>query len=110
MGGGRSARAVSAPSRGKHGRGAGPHGCPASAARSEQAVKLARVLADDLALHRWAHPREILGNPFLRVWPDPVRMRIVRSPHDAVLADEGNHRGHRRLVLVRRVALSPPEL
>src|SRR5262245_39643889 len=75
-----------------------------------EAVELARVLADDLALDRQAHPREVLGDPLLRVGPDPVGVRIVRTPHDVVLADERDHRGHRRLVLVRRVSLAAPEL
>src|SRR5215470_15426376 len=76
----------------------------------EEPVQLAGILAEDLALDRRADSAEILGDPLLRVGPDAVGMRIVRTPHDVVLADERDHDPDRRLVLIRRVALTAPEL
>src|SRR5262245_38139213 len=75
-----------------------------------QAVQLSGVLADDLALNIRPHAAQVLLDPFLGVGPDPVRVRIVRAPHDVVLADQRDHRADRRLALVRRVALTPPEI
>src|SRR5262245_9285643 len=76
----------------------------------EQAVELSGVLADDLPLDGRTHRPQIRGDPLLRVWPDAVGVRVVRAPHDVVLADERNHRRHRRLMLVRRESLPPPQL
>src|SRR5262245_42288766 len=79
-------------------------------AASQKPVQLAGVLAEDLALDRRAHPAQILGDPLLRVGPDAVGMRIIRAPHDVVLADERDHDPDGRLMLIRRIALAAPEL
>src|SRR5262247_3219177 len=76
----------------------------------DQSVELAGVLADDLALDGRADAGEVLGDPLLRVGPDAVGVRIVRAPHDVVLADQRDHRRDGRLVLVRRVPLPAPQL
>src|SRR5262245_11022537 len=78
--------------------------------RLQQTVQLAGVLAQNLALNGRADRSQVLADPLLRVGPDAVGVRIVRTPHDVVLADERDHHRHRGLVLIGRVPLAPPEL
>src|SRR5438552_2835501 len=52
------------------------------------AVKLRRVIARDLLLDPLRQPTQVLPQRAVRVRPDAVRMRIVRTPDDVVLADE----------------------
>src|SRR5438876_2439727 len=78
--------------------------------RLQESVQLAGVVAEDLALDGRADRAEVLGDPLLRVGPDAVGMRVVRAPHDVVLADERDHHRDRGLVLIGRIALPAPQL
>src|SRR6516165_8472990 len=73
-----------------------------------EAVELGGILADDLVPGRGGQVAELLLDVFLRIRPDPVRVREVRGPHDIAIADLLDQLDADRIGLIGRIALAPP--
>src|SRR5262249_22216643 len=69
-------------------------------------VEACGVLARDLLLHPLRDPDEVLAERAARVWPDGVRVRIVRAPDDVVLTDQRDDRLQVLVLLIGDEALA----
>src|SRR5437870_6659476 len=77
---------------------------------ANEAVELARVLADDLTADVGSQVTELTLDELARVGPDAVGMGEVRAPHDVVDADLVEQLDADAIRLVGRLALAAPVL
>src|SRR5579863_5975739 len=71
-----------------------------------QSVKPGDVVVDDLLLRAFGKAGEVLLQGLVRVWPDAVRVRIIRAPDDVVLADQRHDRLEVFVLLIGDKALA----
>src|SRR5665213_4053167 len=79
-----------------------------SASSVDEPVKLGGVLAGDLVDHFGREPGELFFDVFRRLRPHPVRVRVVRAPHQGFETDLVDQLGPDAVELEGRLALALP--